>query len=142
MIDLPHGRYYGNLEHESFKSILTRTGDVKCFKDIYRGWGVLPRSIQIVERELILRYGWDWFNYKAAGRIVEESPDKSNVLAELTFEKPDGSVYSCQAKLVKNNSKTKTLKASCNAKHETVLVKYDVADMWVASRQLAKVSVN
>ena len=139
MIDLPHGRYYGNLDSESFKSILTRTGDINSFKDIYRGWGVLPRSIQIVERELILRFGWDWFNYKAAGRIVEENPDKTVVLAELTFEKPDGSVYSCQAKLVKNNSKTKTLKASCNAQHETVLVKYDVADMWVTSKEMVQV---
>ena len=140
MIDLPQGRYYGNLDQESLKSILTHTGDIKRFKDIYRGWGILPRSIQIVERELILRYGWDWFNFKAAGRIVEQTPDKNNVLAELTFEKPDGSVYSYQAKLVKNNSKTKTLKASCNAKHETVLLKYDVTNMWLASRQLVKVA--
>ncbi len=140
MIDLPQGRYYGNLNQESFKSVLTQTGDISCFKDIYRGWGILPKSIQIVERELILRYGWDWFNYKAAGRIVEQSDDKSNVLAELTFEKPDGSVYTYQAQLVKDNTKTKTLKASCNAKHETVLVKYAVANMWLASRQLVKVA--
>lgn len=140
MIDLPEGRYYGNLDQESFKSVLTLTGNISRFKDIYRGWGILPRSIQIVERELILRYGWDWFNYKAAGRIVEESTDKSDVLAELTFEKPDGSVYTYQAKLVKDNSKTKTLKTSCNAKHENVLVKYAVANMWLASRQLVKVA--
>ncbi|MBV6627541.1 MAG: sucrase ferredoxin [Rivularia sp. (in: Bacteria)] len=140
MIDLPEGRYYGNLDIQSLKSILTHTGDIKRFKDIYRGWGILPRSIQIVERELILRYGWDWFNYKAAGRIVEESADKSNVLAELTLEKPDGSFYSYQAKLVKNNHKTTTLKASCNAKHDTVLVKYDVANMWLAARQLVKIA--
>ncbi|MGB3652338.1 MAG: sucrase ferredoxin [Rivularia sp. (in: cyanobacteria)] len=140
MIDLPQGRYYGNLDQESFKSILTHTGDIKCFKDIYRGWGILPKSIQIVERELILWYGWDWFNYKAAGRIVEQNADKSNVFAELTFEIPDGSVYSYQAKLVKNNSKTQTLKTSCNVNHETVLVKYDVASMWLASRELVKVA--
>ena len=140
MIDLPQGRYYGNLDQESFKSILTHTGDIKCFKDIYRGWGILPKSIQIVERELILWYGWDWFNYKAAGRIVEQNADKSNVFAELTFEIPDGSVYSYQAKLVKNNSKTQTLKTSCNVNHETVLVKYDVASMWLASRELVKIA--
>ena len=140
MIDLPQGRYYGNLDQESFKSILTHTGDIKRFQDIYRGWGILPKSIQIVERELILWYGWDWFNYKAAGRIVEQNADKSNVFAELTFEIPDGSVYSYQAKLVKNNSKTQTLKTSCNVNHETVLVKYDVASMWLASRELVKIA--
>ncbi len=140
MIDFPQGRYYGNLDQESFKSILTRAGDIKRFKDIYRGWGILPRSIQIVERELILRYGWDWFDYKAAGRVVEESVDKKNILAELTFEKPSGSVYSYQAQLVKAPNKTQTLKTSCNAKHETVLVKYDVAQMWLASKPLMKIA--
>ncbi|MEM6403551.1 MAG: sucrase ferredoxin [Cyanobacteria bacterium P01_D01_bin.116] len=140
MIDLPEGRYYGNLNQESFKSVLTLTGNISCFKDIYRGWGILPRSIQIVERELILRYGWDWFNYKAAGRIVEESTDKTNVLAELTFEKPDGSVYTYQARLVKDDSKTQTLKTSCNAKHENVLIKYAVANMWLLSRQFVKIA--
>ncbi|NJM17510.1 MAG: sucrase ferredoxin [Richelia sp. RM2_1_2] len=140
MIDLPQGRYYGNLDPESFKSILTHTGDIECFKDIYRGWGILPKSIQIVERELILRYGWDWFNYKAAGRIIEQSLDKSSVLAELTFEKPDASVYVYQAKLVKDHSKTQALKTSCNAKHDTVLVRYAVANMWLASRDLVKVA--
>ena len=29
MIDFPEGRYYGILDRESFKSILTRTGDIK-----------------------------------------------------------------------------------------------------------------
>ncbi|MEO1429550.1 MAG: sucrase ferredoxin [Cyanobacteria bacterium J06633_8] len=140
MIDLPEGRYYGNLDIESFKSILTHTGDIRRFKDIYRGWGILPKSIQIVERELILRYGWDWFDYKAAGRIVEENWDKSNVFAELTLEKPDGSVYTYLAKLVKNNNKTITLKASCNATHDSVFVKYDVANMWLAARELVKVA--
>lgn len=140
MIDLPQGRYYGNLDQDTFKSVLTRTGDIECFKDIYRGWGILPKSIQIVERELILRYGWDWFNYKAAGRIIEESVDKSNVLAELTFEKSDGSIYIYQAELVKDNRKTQTLKTSCSAKSDTVLVKYAVADMWLASRQFVKVA--
>ena len=140
MIDLPQGRYYGNLNQDSFKSVLTHTGDIKCFKDIYRGWGILPKSIQILERELILCFGWDWFSYKAAGRIVEQSVDKSNVLAELTFEKSDGSVYIYQAELVKDDSKTQKLKASCGAKSDTVLVKYAVAHMWLVSRELAKVA--
>ncbi len=140
MIDLPQGRYYGNLDQESFKSVLTHTGDISCFRQIYRGWGILPNSIQILERELILRYGWDWFNYKAAGRIVEQSADKSNVLAELTFEKPDGSIYIYQGKLVRDNSKTQRLKTSCGAKNDTVLVKYAVDNIWLVSRELAKVA--
>ena len=96
---------------------------------VYRGWGILPTSIQVLERELILRQGWDWFDYKVAGRIIEQSSDKSTILAELTVEKPDCSVDTYQAKLVKNESKTIELRGSCNAKQESLFVKYSVASL-------------
>ena len=38
MIDFPEGRYYGTLDQDSFKSIVTRTGDIKCLNQVYRGW--------------------------------------------------------------------------------------------------------
>jgi hypothetical protein len=84
-IDLPDGRYYGNLDRTSFKSILTRTGDIECLNNVYRGLGILPNAIQVLEREFIMRYGWDWFNYKVAGRIVEKYPENDGFVAELTF---------------------------------------------------------
>ncbi|MCA1991731.1 MAG: sucrase ferredoxin [Coleofasciculus sp. S288] len=154
MIDFPDGRYYGVLDRESFKSILTRTGDIKCLNRVYRGWGILPNPLQVLERELILRHGWDWFNYKVASRIIEQNSDynvihldnlksDSNVIsldnrlrldkdviqAELTFEKPDGSVYSYQAELVKDESKTLHLKGSCGARKESEFVKYSVENL-------------
>ncbi len=136
LIDFPEGRYYGNIDQGSFKSILTRTGDIKCLQNVYRGWGILPTSIQVLERELIFRYGWDWFNYKVAGRIIEQSADKNIIRAELTFEKPDGSLYNYQAKLVKDATKTVELKGSCNAKHDSVFAKYTVACLWLTSTNL------
>ncbi|MBF2005551.1 MAG: sucrase ferredoxin [Chlorogloeopsis fritschii C42_A2020_084] len=139
-IDFPAGRYYGNIDQESFKSILTRTGDIKCLQKVYRGWGILPSSIQVLERELIFRYGWDWFDYKVAGRIIEQSADKNTIRAELTFEKPDCSQYNYQARLVKDETKTVELKSSCHAKHESVYVKYAVASLWLTSTNLATCS--
>lgn len=133
VIDFPEGRYYGNLEQESFKSILTRTGDIKCLEKVYRGWGILPSPIQVLERELIFRYEWDWFNYKVAGRIIEQSVDKNTIRAELTFEKPDCSQYTYQARLIKDETKSVELKSSCNAKHESVYGKYTVASLWLTS---------
>ncbi|KAB8332155.1 sucrase ferredoxin [Scytonema tolypothrichoides VB-61278] len=129
IIDLPEGRYYGALEQDSFRSILTRTGDINCLNKVYRGWGILPTSIQVLERELILRHGWDWFDYRVGGRIIEESSDKTTILAELTVEKPDSSLDTYQAKLVKNDSKTIEMKGSCNAKQESLFVKYSVASL-------------
>ncbi|NEU74956.1 sucrase ferredoxin [Hassallia byssoidea VB512170] len=127
-IDLPEGRYYGALDQESFKSILTRSGDINCLNKVYRGWGILPPAMQVLERELILRYGWDWFDYKVAGKIIKQSLDNCTIEAEITFEKPSG-LYTYQARLVKDESKTKELKGSCNATKESVFAKYAVTSL-------------
>ncbi|GAB1541663.1 sucrase ferredoxin [Scytonema sp. NUACC21] len=136
-IDFPNGRYYGALDQESFKSILTRTGDINSLKKVYRGWGILPNPIQLLERELIFRHGWEWFDYKVAGKIIEQHLDENMVLAEITFEKPDGSVYCYEAKLVKDEAKTIKIKASCSATEEVACVKYKVDSLWLASTKLA-----
>ena len=129
-IDLPEGRYYGALDQESFRSILTRTGDVQCLNRVYRGWGILPQPVQALERELILRYGWDWFNYNVKWRIIDQNLDKTEFQAELTFENPDGAVHCYQAKLVKDESKTLRLQGSCNAIKESEFVKYSVKSLY------------
>jgi hypothetical protein len=136
MIDFPEGRYYGALELDSFKSVLTRTGDIECLNQVYRGWGILPTSIQVLERELIIRHGWDWFNNKVAGRIIEQSSDDSTILAELTYEKPDGSLYCYQAKLVKDETQSLELKTSCDATQKSVFTKYVIASLWPVDNNL------
>lgn len=136
-IDLPEGRYYGLLDQDSFCSILTRTGDIQCLNKVYRGWGILPTAIQILEKELILRHGWDWFNYKVAGKILEQSLDNNTMLAELTFEKSCGSLYTYQAKLVKDQAKTVETKSSCNATQTSVFLKYAVESISLASEKVA-----
>lgn len=134
-IDLPEGRYYGALDQESFKSILTHTGDISCLNKVYRGWGILPPAMQVLERELILRHGWDWFDYKVAGKIIKQSLDNNMIEAELTFEKPCGSLYTYEARLVKS-SKTVELKSSCHATKESVFVKYAIASLHLASSKV------
>lgn len=136
-IDFPEGRYYGCLDYDSFKSILTRTGDLQFLNKVYRGWGILPSALQILERQIILHQGWDWFNYKAAGKILEQSLDNNTMLAKLTFKKPSGSLYTYQAKLVKDVVKTQAVKSSCHATQESVVVKYAVANLYLTDREVA-----
>lgn len=138
-IDFPDGRYYGLLDQESFHSILTRTGDIRLFKKVYRGWGILPNSIQVLERELILRYGWDWFNYKVASEIIKQDLEKNVILAELNVEKSDG-LYCYQAQLVKDETQTIKLRASCNATQESAFIKYAVDSLCLLSHKLATYS--
>ena len=136
MIDLPNGRYYGKLDLESFESILTRSGNIEDLIRVYRGWGFLPRPIQVLEKELMLVHGWDWFDYKVKAKILEESFDGSTFQAELTFEKPDEFLYAFKAKLIEDEFKSVTLKAACNASQETTCVKYSVASLALTSSKL------
>jgi hypothetical protein len=139
-IDFPQGRYYGILDQNTFPSILNHSGDIKCLHKIYRGWGILPNPLQILEKELILRLGWDWFNYKVTGKILEKSLDNQTILGELSFEQPSGTLYTYQAKLVKDNLKTQTLKVSCHASEEVVCMKYAVSNLWLVAKKVATYS--
>jgi len=139
-IDFPQGRYYGVLDQDTFKSILTQTGDIECLNKVYRGWGILPNPLQILERELMLHLGWDWFNYKVTGKILEKSLDNQTILGELSFEQPSGTLYTYQAKLVKDDIKTQTLKGSCDASREVVCVKYAVSNLWLVAKKVATYS--
>jgi hypothetical protein len=132
-IDFPDGRYYGVLDSESFQSILTRTGDIKCLNKVYRGWGILPNPIQFLERELMLQYGWDWFNYKVSSKLIQTSD--LTFQAKLTFQKNDNSIYSCHGELVKNANKTLHLRGSCCATQESEFVKYSVENTRVYSEK-------
>lgn len=132
-IDLWDGRYYGSLNINVFKNILMRKGSVELFKQVYRGWSILPVPLQVLERELILSHGWDWFNYKVAGRISEQSSDGCSILGEITFETPDGSHYLHQAHIIKDDAKTVTVKSSCNANEDSVIVKYSLVSSCLES---------
>lgn len=140
-IDFPEGRYYGALEQDAFSSILTRTGDIQCLNKVYRGWGILPTALQILERELMLSHGWDWFNYKVSGKILEQSLDNNTILAELTFENSSGSLYTYQAKLVKDKVKSQELRTSCDAKKDSAVVKYAVANLCITSSKVVTYSL-
>jgi hypothetical protein len=133
-IDLPDGRYYGNLDRTSFQSILTRTGDIECLNKVYRGWGILPNPVQVLERKLIMLYGWDWFNYKVASKIIDLDPKNDAFLAEITFANADGT-YTYRANLVKDETKTIRLKGSCGAKKESEFVKYSVENLHFYSKK-------
>lgn len=129
IIDFPEGRYYGALDAESFRSILMRTGNIKCLNRVYRGWGLLPIPLQIMERELILSYGWNWFNYKVAGRMLEPNSDNPVSQGEITLEKPDGSIYTYQAEIVKNQRQIMQITDSCNNIKESNIINYLVENI-------------
>jgi hypothetical protein len=125
-IDFPNGRYYGILDDPSLQTILTRTGDIYSLHRVYRGWGILPAPLQVLERKLMLDYGWDWFSYKIMHTILEQRENNDWIRAELAFELPDGTIYTYRAELIQDDCKTLCLKGSCSATKAATFVKYAV----------------
>lgn len=127
--DFPEGRYYGRLDQESFTSILTKTGDINSLSRVYRGWGILPWAAQILERELIIKYGWDWFSYSVAAQILEQNEDESFNSVQLSFIKPDGVVGVYQAEVVQDKNQVLYLRGSCNNEEASETAQYIVKNL-------------
>jgi hypothetical protein len=134
-IDFPQGRYYGCLNQNSFRSILTFSGDIECLNQVYRGWGILPPALQVFEKEFMLDYGWDWFNYQVSGKILEQSLDNETILANLSFAPRSDYFFTYQVKLVRDSIKSQVIKSSCNSTHELLIVKYAIEDFWLVAKE-------
>ncbi|RUT07369.1 hypothetical protein DSM106972_026300 [Dulcicalothrix desertica PCC 7102] len=128
-IDFPDGRYYARLDSDSFNCILTRTGNIEKMNYIYRGWGILPGAVQVLEREMMMRYGWEWFNYKAEFQILHHSElDESNCV-KLYFHKTDGSGAFVQADIVIDKSKSVNLISYCDGKEAEYIPQFSVNNL-------------
>jgi hypothetical protein len=93
---------------------------------VYRGWGILPTPLQILERQLMSDYGWNWFGYRIMHKILEQSDTKAWIRTELSFELPNGTIYTYQAELIQDDCRTICLKGSCSAAKASTFVKYAV----------------
>lgn len=115
IIDFPQGRYYGALDRNSLISLLTRVGDIGVFEKVYRGWARLPTPAQILERELILRHGWEWLDYAVSGKVLAQDPATRASRVSLSFQRPDGSGGRYEAEIVVDERKTVYLTGDCHA---------------------------
>lgn len=128
-VTFPDARYYGYLSPAALESILTRTGDIQCLSNIYRGWGVLSWAVQVVEKQLLLTHGWDWFDYKATARVIEHNEDETYNRVELTYETPEGEQQTYQADVVADRINTVYLKGSCKSEKESEVIPYIVKNL-------------
>jgi hypothetical protein len=126
LIDLPDGRYYGRLDENALRMILTRSGNVRSLSSVYRGWSILPPCLQPLERELILRCGWQWFNCKVGYQIVGQGINQQWVQAKFFVEHPDRLVDYYHGMVVKDDQKTVCIRNSCDQTQESAQVKYTV----------------
>lgn len=117
MIDFPDGRYYGRLTEDIFAAIINRSGDLNKTASSYRGWGILPKVAQVVEKQLLLDIGWQWFNASISG-IVNSLGD--GILYDVEIRYLLGyDQRICSGRVSKNHSQSLTMKIRCQNKAET-----------------------
>jgi hypothetical protein len=128
-IDFPEARYYGYLDSSSLTSILTRTGDIQDLTTVYRGWGMLPWAAQVVEQELLLTHGWDWFNYNVTAQVLKHNEEETFNHIELTYQTSAGEQQTYHADVIADIDKTIYLRGSCNTKKESEITPYIVKNL-------------
>jgi len=151
-ISLPDGRYYGRLTLSALQAIVTRGGLIQQLTSVYRGWGLLPTPLQALERQLMLQYGWSWFDHTVTYRILadnQKSPEgkpstkqlrelrveitvvpvqSNHALKETEDEQAIRQVTMYRAKVVQDPQKTVCTKPSCSSAVAVPVVKYAVAE--------------
>ncbi|MFO0762839.1 MAG: sucrase ferredoxin, partial [Byssovorax sp.] len=115
IVDFPQGRYYGALDRNAMIALLTRMGDISIMNKIYRGSARLPLPAQILERELMLRHGWEWLDYAIAGKVLAQDPIARKSRVEIAFQRPDGTGGRYEAEVVVDEKKTVYLTGDCHA---------------------------
>lgn len=76
LFTLPDGRLWGFLNAESGVALVRRQGDIRLLRNCYRGWTGAPSTfVNVVERELMMRHGWAWFDFCQEGEVIRDDPD-------------------------------------------------------------------
>ncbi|WP_099238282.1 sucrase ferredoxin [Synechococcus sp. BDU 130192] len=112
-IEFPGGRYYGRLDEASLQSLLTRQGDLDFLKKVYRGWGVLPAPVQILERELWYRHGWQWLDYEIDFQILDANKDETFFRCQITAQQEGDRQIIYTAEIVEDPTQNIHLRGGC-----------------------------
>lgn len=123
-IVLPEGRYYAHLTIPALQALLTRTGSIDLLQSVYRGWGLLPKPLQILERRLFLQFGWDWLKCCLSYLIVDE--DERGVCAVLIVNSPDGSDITYRAEVMRSRHLSHQIQTSCNPNCPYIPMQYSI----------------
>ncbi|MFP4008834.1 MAG: sucrase ferredoxin [Spirulinaceae cyanobacterium] len=89
LVDMPSGRSWGHLKPEILPQIINRQGNISELRPFYRGHFGLPPFAQMVEGEIWLQKGWEWYDYAKAGQVLEVNEDQTKVIVQIDFTSPD-----------------------------------------------------
>jgi len=130
-IVLPEGRYYARLTVSALQSFLTRCGSTDQLlvdlQQTYRGWGLLPTALQVLERRFFRQFGWDWLSYRLSYCVLEEN-DKTT-RAVLWMRSPAGVLTTYRAEVTRSRHPNHEIKTACNADSPYIPVQYAITEL-------------
>jgi len=90
-LELPDMRFWAHLEPGPLSLLIRRDGSPAEVRRHYRGWGGLATPFeQALEREILVREGWNWLDYDKEGRVLRLSADGTEASVSIAFRSPDG----------------------------------------------------
>ena len=93
MMEMPSGHYWAYVDKAQADQIALRRGDVTSLRGHYRGWaGAEYGFAQAAERELWLRFGWDWMEWARSCTVLATDDAPEPQWQEFRFDaiSPDG----------------------------------------------------
>lgn len=143
VIVLPEGRYYARLTVAALRSVLTRCGSTEdlshILQEMYRGWGLLPQALQVLERQFIDQFGWDWLRYRLSYCVLEAGEEAT--LAVLWMQSPAGTLMTYRAEVRRSHHPAHEINTACNVGCPFIPVQYSIAELTLVNHyQPAKVA--
>ena len=130
LVDLPGGHCWGHLKTEVLELLVQRDRSVTELRPYYRGWGGLSKFEQIVEREIWMREGWNWFSYDKAGQVLAiDEQDKKWIEVRIDFAASDFSISGAYKARVEATTPVKTMKSSGDDQSIETVQQYRVTNL-------------
>ena len=130
LVDLPEGHYWGHLKPEVLELLVQRDRSVTELRPYYRGWAGLSKFEQIVEREIWMREGWNWLNYRKAGQVLAmDERDQKWAEVRIDFAAPDRSVSGAYEARVEATTPVKTMRRSNDEESIETVQQYRVTNL-------------
>lgn len=91
--DYPSGYTWGFIDDAASTDLLA--GDVAPVESLaqkMRGWSGVPGPVQLLDREGLLREGWQWLGYRRDGAVLDHDESAHRWRVAMTFETPGGRI--------------------------------------------------
>lgn len=139
-IAFPNGRYYGQITSPALQALLMQSGSIHDLNQAYRGWGILPKPVQLLEKELLTEWGFPGLKFSMTGRILTETPNNLYYRVELSV-KTQKEMITYQANIIADETTRITLPESCLKDYQATVMNYRVEGIEIIeTRELPRAS--